>query len=204
MSLPLRLFIGVDHRERAAANVLIDSLVQHSSAPLAITPLLTPQLERQGLHRRPRDPLQSSDFSFTRFLVPHLCGYDGWALFLDCDMLCRGDIAELWALRDEACALMCVQHHHVPRETVKFLGEPQSAYDRKNWSSLMLFNTPAAAPSPPSWSTPPAACTCTASPGWDPTTASAPCPASGTTWWRCSRPIRRRSCCTGPWGSVVP
>ena len=142
MSLPLRLFIGVDHRERAAANVLIDSLVQHSSAPLAITPLLTPQLERQGLHRRPRDPLQSSDFSFTRFLVPHLCGYEGWALFLDCDMLCRGDIAALWDLRDDGCALMCVQHHHVPRETVKFLGEPQSAYARKNWSSLMLFNTP--------------------------------------------------------------
>jgi len=58
---------------------------------------------------------------------------------MDCDMLCRGDIAELWELRDERHALMCVQHDHVPRETVKFLGAEQTTYARKNWSSLMLF-----------------------------------------------------------------
>jgi len=66
--------------------------------------------------------------------------YVGWAIFMDCDILCRGDIAELWGLRNEAYALMCVQHHHVPRDEVKFLGEVQSNYERKNWSSLMLLN----------------------------------------------------------------
>jgi len=136
---PIPIFIGYDPRERAATNVLIDSLYQHSSMPLAITPVVTPQLERQGLFRRERDPKQSTAFSFTRFLVPYLMGYRGWAVFMDCDMLCRGDIAALWACRDEQYAVQCVQHEHVPGETVKFLGEVQSAYPKKNWSSLMLL-----------------------------------------------------------------
>jgi len=137
---PIPIFIGYDPRERAATNVLIDSLYQHSSSPLAITPLVTPQLEAQGLYRRQRDPKQSTAFSFTRFLVPHLMGYQGWALFMDCDMLCRGDITQLWDQRDDRYGAMCVQHEHVPGETVKFLGEVQSAYPKKNWSSLMLLN----------------------------------------------------------------
>ena len=80
---PLPIFIGYDPRERAATNVLIDSLYQHSSMPLAITPLVTPQLEARGLFWREKDPKQSTAFSFTRFLVPHLMGYQGWALFLE-------------------------------------------------------------------------------------------------------------------------
>lgn len=134
------IFSGYDPRERAATTVLIDSLYQHSSAPLAITPLVTSQLERQGLYWRKRDPKQSTAFSFTRFLVPHLMGHQGWAIFMDCDILCRADIAELWSLRDGRHALMVVQHDHVPTESTKFLGEVQSAYPKKNWSSVMLFN----------------------------------------------------------------
>ena len=142
MVQPIPIFIGFDPRERAATNVLIDSLYQHSSMPLAITPLLTPQLEAQGLYWRERDPRQSTAFSFSRFLVPRLMNYSGWAIFMDCDMLCRSDIAELWALRDEHYAVMCVKHDHVPHDDVKFLGETQSRYEKKNWSSLMLFNGP--------------------------------------------------------------
>jgi hypothetical protein len=137
---PIPIFIGYDPRERAATNVLIDSLYQHSNRPLAITPVVTSQLEASGLFRRERDPKQSTAFSFTRFLVPHLMGYQGWAIFMDCDMLCRGDITELWEERDDRFAVLCVQHEHNPNETVKFLGEPQTPYPKKNWSSLMLLN----------------------------------------------------------------
>lgn len=140
MNQPIPIFIGYDPRERAATNVLIDSLYQHSDRPLAITPLVTPQLEAQGLYQRERDPKQSTAFSFTRFLVPHLMGYEGWAIFMDCDMLARGSISELWDLRDEKYAVQCVQHEHIPQETSKFLGEVQSPYPKKNWSSLMLLN----------------------------------------------------------------
>ena len=89
---------------------------------------------------RDRHPLQSTDFSFSRFLTPYLSGYSGWSVFTDCDMLVREDIANLWSLRDERYAVMVVKHEHVPRESVKFLGEPQSKYEKKNWSSVMLFN----------------------------------------------------------------
>lgn len=140
MSFPIPIFIGCDPRERAATNVLIDSLVQTSSVPLSITPLVTPQLESQGLYWRERSPKQSTAFSFTRFLVPYLMAYQGWAIFMDCDMLCRADIAELWDQRDDNFALFCVHHDHQPSDNRKFLGEVQSAYPKKNWSSLMLFN----------------------------------------------------------------
>ncbi len=137
---PIPIYIGYDHRERAATNVLIDSLYQRSSKTISITPLITSQLREAGLYTRERDPKQSTDFSFTRFLVPYLQNYQGWAIFMDCDMLCRRDIDELWKQRDDQFALMCVKHEHIPSEKTKFLGEIQSAYPKKNWSSLMLMN----------------------------------------------------------------
>ena len=125
-------------RSRAAVNVLADSLVQHSSLPLAITPIVARQL--RDVHQRARHPAQSTEFSFSRFLVPWLQDFQGWAIVMDCDMLCRGDIAELWRQRDARYAVMCVKHQHHPNETSKFLGAVQSRYERKNWSSLMLFH----------------------------------------------------------------
>ena len=59
---------------------------------------------------------------------------------MDCDMLVLDDIAKLWALRDDAYAVQVVKHDHVPEEEVKFLGAPQTKYEKKNWSSVMLFN----------------------------------------------------------------
>ncbi len=136
----IRIFIGFDPRESVAFNVLAYSLWARASVPVAITPLMLGQLK--PAFERPREKLQSSDFSFSRFMTPHLSGYEGWSLFMDCDMLARADVAELWALRDERYAMMCVKHFHVPSETEKFLGEPQSRYAKKNWSSVMLFNNP--------------------------------------------------------------
>ena len=134
------IFIGYDFRERAATNVLIDSLYQRSSKPLSITPLVIDQLKNNKIYWRKRDKLQSTDFSFSRFLIPFLMNYQNWAIFMDCDMLCLNDISKLWSLRDEKYALMCVKHDHKPKESIKFLGEIQSEYPKKNWSSLMLFN----------------------------------------------------------------
>ena len=136
----INIFIGYDHRERAASNVLIDSLYQHSSLPLSINILKNNQLKNSGIYWRERDPKQSTDFSFTRFLVPHLMDFDGWAIFMDCDMLCQDDIAELWNQRNEKYSVMCVKHNHEPINKTKFLGEPQTSYPKKNWSSLMLIN----------------------------------------------------------------
>jgi hypothetical protein len=89
---------------------------------------------------RERHPLQSTDFSFSRFLTPYLSDFSGWSIFMDCDMLVLDDIAKLWALRDEKYAVMVVKHDHVPTEERKFLNEPQTRYEKKNWSSCILFN----------------------------------------------------------------
>jgi hypothetical protein len=135
---PIRIFIGYDPRETVAFSVLAHSINARASAPVSIAPLMLSQLH--GVYTRERHPLQSTDFSFTRFLVPYLCGYRGWALFMDCDMLVVDDIARLWALRDERFAVQVVKHNHVPREAVKFLNAAQTKYEKKNWSSVVLFN----------------------------------------------------------------
>ena len=134
----IRIFIGFDPRETVAYNVLAHSIQARASMPVAIAPLALPQL-RQVLTRE-RHALQSTDFSFSRFLTPYLSDYAGWSLFMDCDMLMREDVARLWALRDERYAVLVVKHDHRPRESVKFLGSAQTAYAKKNWSSVMLFN----------------------------------------------------------------
>ena len=132
------IYIGFDPRETVAFHVLAHSIHARASQPVTIAPLMLSQLER--VLTRERHALQSTDFSFSRFLTPYLSGYSGWSLFTDCDMLMLEDVAKLWALRDERYAVMVVKHQHTPRETVKFLGEPQSKYEKKNWSSVMLFN----------------------------------------------------------------
>lgn len=134
----IRVFIGYDPREAVAYSVLAHSIQARASQPVSIAPLMLAQLK--GVLTRERHPLQSTDFSFSRFLTPYLSGYEGWSVFMDCDMLMLEDIAGLWRLCDERYAAMVVKHNHVPKETVKFLGEPQSKYEKKNWSSVILFN----------------------------------------------------------------
>ena len=132
------IYIGYDPREAVAFNVLAHSIGVRASQPVAIAPLMLSQL--QGLLWRERHPLQSTDFSFSRFLVPHLSGYTGWSLFCDCDMLVLDDVKNLWDLRDERYAVQVVKHDHKPSHNKKFLNQPQRPYEKKNWSSVMLFN----------------------------------------------------------------
>lgn len=136
--LPLRVFIGFDSRETIAYHVLSQSILSRSGKPVAITPLCRDNLV--DVYKRPRGELESTDFSLTRFLVPYLSGYDGWSLFMDCDMLVLDDIAKLFECADERYAVMVVKHQHVPVERTKFLGAVQTVYEKKNWSSVMLFN----------------------------------------------------------------
>jgi hypothetical protein len=136
----LRIFIGYDPRESVAFHVLSHSLLRRSSVPLSVSPLVRSQLA--NVYTRPRGPTESTEFSMTRFLVPALSGYQGWSIFMDCDMLCRADIAGLAAEieRQPDKAVLVCKHDYTPRTERKFLGHLQTKYTRKNWSSLMLFN----------------------------------------------------------------
>ena len=136
----LDIFIGYDPRESVAYHALAHSILRRSSVPVSIAPLVQSQLK--GIYRRPRGPTESTEFSLTRFLVPALSEYRGWSVFMDCDMLCRVDIAGLqkeMERQPDKAVLVC-QHDYVPKTERKFLDQVQTRYTRKNWSSLMLFN----------------------------------------------------------------
>lgn len=134
----MRIFIGYDPREAVAFNVLSHSIHARASAPVMIAPLMLSQLSK--VMWRERHPLQSTDFSFSRFLTPLLSGFEGWSLFCDSDMLMLDDVANLWALRDERFAVQVIKHDHKPADTTKFLDQPQRRYEKKNWSSVIMFN----------------------------------------------------------------
>ena len=137
---PFHVYVGWDSREDIAYQVCRHSLLRNASAPLEIMPLVQKDLRAQGIYPRGEDPLSSTEFTYTRFLVPHLAGYRGWALFCDCDFLWLGDVKDLIALIDERYAVMCVHHDHRPPEKTKMDGQVQTVYPRKNWSSMILYN----------------------------------------------------------------
>ncbi len=136
----LKVFIGWDSREEIAYEVAKHSLLKHASIDVEVHPIKLHELVEQKLYTREVDPLASTEFTYSRFLTPHLAGYEGWALFVDCDFLFFGDVAELLAFQDPTKAVCCVKHEYVPKEGTKMDGQVQTVYPRKNWSSFMLFN----------------------------------------------------------------
>jgi hypothetical protein len=136
----LQIYIGYDPKESVAYHTLAHSILRRSSIPITIAPLMRSQLA--GLYTRARGATESTEFSLTRFLVPALSRFCGWSLFMDCDMLCRADIADLAALTERATdkAVLVCKHDYVPSTEKKFIDQVQTKYPRKNWSSLMLLN----------------------------------------------------------------
>jgi hypothetical protein len=136
----MKIFIGYDSREDIAYQVCKRSLEKNTSVPLEIQPIKQQEMRERGLYWREHDPFSSTEFSFTRFLVPYLAGYKGWAVFMDCDFLWRGDVAGLMDYANPYYGAVVVQHDYKPKETHKMDGKVQHQYPRKNWSSLILFN----------------------------------------------------------------
>ena len=134
----INVFIGFDNKEKIAYHVLSESIRRNSTKPIAITPIAINNLTDDFV--RERNLNQSTEFAFSRFIIPHLMNYRGWALFMDCDMLMKADIAELWRLRDDKYAVQVCKHDYTPKEETKFLGQVQTKYEKKNWSSFMLMN----------------------------------------------------------------
>lgn len=136
----LAVYIGWDSREDIAYQVARQSLLDHASIEVEVKPIKLQELVRQGVYTREVDPLAATEFTYSRFFTPWLNNYEDWALFVDCDFLFFGDVAELLQYRDDSKAVCCVHHDYRPKETVKMDGKVQTTYPRKNWSSCMLFN----------------------------------------------------------------
>ena len=136
----LTVYIGWDSREPIAADVCKHSILKHASIPVDIVMLKQDELRKRNLYWRDIDKLASTEFTFTRFLVPELNNFEGTAIFMDSDMILTTDIAELIAEVDPKKAISCVQHDYTPPEGVKMDGQRQLAYPRKNWSSMVVWN----------------------------------------------------------------
>lgn len=140
MRLRHRIYVGWDSRQQRAYDVCRHSILRHAAERPGVLPLRQRELRDQGVYWRDEDALASTEFTYTRFLVPYLVGYEGWALFMDSDFLVTGDIGGLFELADPRYAVQCVHHDYRPSESTKMDGMAQTSYPRKNWSSLVLWN----------------------------------------------------------------
>ena len=132
----VKIYIGFDQRESIAYHAFVQSLIDHASIPLDITPLAVKTLK--GYEEKHED--KSNDFVYSRFLTPFLNDFKGWAIFVDGDMICQEDIKELLDLRDASKALQVVKHDYKTKSNQKYLGNINQDYPRKNWSSVILWN----------------------------------------------------------------
>lgn len=135
----MRLFCGYDEREDIGYRVFVSSVLKRASVDIR-------RIDSCGL------PAGSNHFTLSRFLVPHLCERQGWAVFADAsDMVCLEDITQLGELFDQRYAVQVVKHAYKTRHQIKYVGTdmacPNRDYPRKNWASLMLINC-----EHPSWS----------------------------------------------------
>ena len=133
---PIPVYIGYDPREAVAFHTCANSIIRHASQPVAIVPVaLNLFSDYEETHTD-----GSNHFIYTRFLVPHLQEYTGWAIFIDGDMIVRDDIVKLWELQNLYMDVMVVKHDYQTRMPVKYLGSRNEDYPRKNWSSVILWN----------------------------------------------------------------
>ena len=133
-------FIGYDSKEDIAYRVCKQSLLNKSSIKINVTSLKLYELISKKVYRRNIDPLASTEFTYSRFLVPTLMNFKGWAVFCDCDFLFLEDVAKLFESLSDEKAVYCVQHDYTPKEKHKMDGQQQTIYPRKNWSSFIVYN----------------------------------------------------------------
>ena len=136
----VRLFVGFDQREAAAYHVFCQSVIERSTIPVAFYPVASNLLEHFDGQQD-----GTNAFIYSRYLVPLMCDYRGWAIFADGDMVVNADIKELWNLRQFSdIAVSVVQHDYQTKHPRKYVGTPiendNVNYPRKNWSSVMLWN----------------------------------------------------------------
>jgi lipopolysaccharide biosynthesis glycosyltransferase len=130
------VFVGYDPREAIAFHVCVNSIIRNSTSPVAIHPVALNLF--QDYNETHTDG--SNHFIYTRFLVPYLMHWQGWAIFIDGDMIVRDDITNLWNLREGSMDVMVAKHDYKTKMAEKYLGSPNEDYPRKNWSSVILWN----------------------------------------------------------------
>lgn len=130
----MNIFVGYDTTEAVSYHSFCQSVIETSSIPVSFTPLVYKSFP----YKSRLDG--SKEFTNLRYYVPHLMNYKGRAIYCDSDMLFLTDVNCLASLFDERYAVQVVKHDYQTKFPVKFSGNPNLDYPRKNWSSLVLWN----------------------------------------------------------------
>ena len=130
------IVVGFDEREAIAYHTFTQSVIQKTSLPTRFLPLNIKSLSSYTETHKDG----SNDFIYSRFLVPYLMNFKGWAIYADGDMVCLEDIKKLWDLRNDKYAVQLVKHDYKTKIKKKYFGNKNEDYPRKNWSSLILWN----------------------------------------------------------------
>lgn len=134
----MNVYVGYDTRLDIVYNVCKHSIQRHSNAK--VFPLIQQELRNSKIYDRPIDMLGSTEFTLTRFLVPYLNNFNGWALYCDCDFLFTINVEEVFNKVNNNYAVMVVQHDYTIKNTIKMDGKMNHVLPRKNWSSFILYN----------------------------------------------------------------
>ncbi len=134
--MTIKIIVGFDQKEAIAYHVFCQSVIWNSTSPIQFIPLFKKNLSFYVENNFDG----SNEFIYTRFLTPFIMNYQGWAIFADGDMVCNADICELWKLKDESKAVQVVKHDYKTKKNIKYLGNKNEDYPKKNWSSLVLWN----------------------------------------------------------------
>jgi hypothetical protein len=133
---PITIIVGFDQREAVAYHVFCQSVLERASKPVCFIPLAKNTLNFYNETHNDG----SNEFIYSRFLTPFLCNFSGQAIFADGDMIVNADIVELINQFDPSKAVQVVKHNYQTKASVKYLGNKNENYPRKNWSSLILWN----------------------------------------------------------------
>lgn len=129
----IRVFVGTDRSQALAVSVLEHSIKRHTNTSVEVIPMLdlpvpTPKDPRNG---------QRTGFSYSRFCIPKLAGYQGKAIYLDPDMLVFGDISELWTIPFDNAKVVIQEEVKFSEESTQKIGAPKM---RKKQCSVMLLD----------------------------------------------------------------
>ena len=132
----ITIVVGFDQREAIAYHTFCQSILEKSTIPVQFIPLA-----KNSLHfYKEMQNDGSNSFIYSRFLTPYICDFKGFAVYADGDMICNTDISELTLLFDRTKAVQLVKHDYKTKKLIKYFGNKNQDYPRKNWSSMVIFN----------------------------------------------------------------
>lgn len=132
----ITVVVGFDQKEAIAYHTFCQSILEKSTIPVHFIPLAINSLYFYNENHNDG----SNNFIYSRFLTPYLCDFKGFAVYADGDMICNADISELADLFDTSKAVQLVKHDYKTKRSIKYFGNENKNYPRKNWSSMVIFN----------------------------------------------------------------